>query len=93
MQQQQEQGEMQKYQAVSKLYKEIIDTLTTKEMGQVKLYLVNLGKRIDKKEEAILGEYSSVKDLFDNLKEAKGKVPLHFACAKGDVAIVHYLID
>jgi len=34
-----------------------------------------------------------VKQLFDNTKEAKGKVPLHFACAKGDLGIVQYLIE
>lgn len=44
-----EAGDMQKYQEVSKLYKEIIDAITTLEVSQLKLYLVNLEKRITNK--------------------------------------------
>lgn len=84
---------MQQYQAVSKLYKEIVDALTTLEYGQMKLYLSNLAKRVQQKEEAVLQEYSSVKELLNSLKEAKGKVALHFACAKGDPAVVQHLIE
>lgn len=88
-----EQGEIQKYQEISKLYKEIVDSLTTLELAQVKLYLVNLEKRIQAKAEPLLAEYRSVKELFNSTKEAKGKVPLHFACAKGDLAVVQHLIE
>ena len=41
--------EMQKYQLISALYKEIVDNLTTQELPQVKLYLLSLQKRIDQK--------------------------------------------
>lgn len=42
-------GELQKYQEISKLYKEIVDAITTLEISQFKLYLVNLDKRIANK--------------------------------------------
>lgn len=50
-------------------------------------------KRIDSKAEPILSDYSSIKELLDSTKEAKGKVPLHFACAKGNIDIVRHLIE
>jgi hypothetical protein len=43
------QGQMQQYQAISKLYKEIVDSLTTLELPQLKLYLTNLAKRVQLK--------------------------------------------
>jgi len=49
-----EQGQMEHYQAVSKLYKEIVDNLTTQPLAQVKLYLTNLQKRIAAKAEPVL---------------------------------------
>lgn len=45
---------MKKYQEVSQLYKEIVDAITTQEISQVKLFLVNLQKRIDKATDSIL---------------------------------------
>jgi hypothetical protein len=44
-----EQGDMQKYQEIAKLYKEIIESITTLELPQLKLYLVSLDKRIQAK--------------------------------------------
>lgn len=41
--------QFEQYQAISKLYKEIVDAITTLELAQVKLFLVNLQKRIDAK--------------------------------------------
>ena len=49
-----EEGQAQKYEAISKLYKEIVDSLTTLELPQLKLYLVNLDKRIQGKAEPLL---------------------------------------
>jgi ankyrin repeat protein len=88
-----EAGQYEQYQAISKLYKEIVDSITMLELGQVKLYFVNLQKRIEAGGEAALGEYKNVKELLDSLKEAKGKVPIHFAAARGDVEVVRYLIE
>ena len=31
--------------------------------------------------------------MLDSLKEAKGKAAIHYACARGDVSIVSYLIE
>lgn len=84
---------MQKYQQVSKLYKEIIDAITTLEVPQLKLYLVNLDKRIQAKETSVLSDFSSLLQLLNQLKEAKGKVPLHFAVARGNLDIVKHLIE
>lgn len=42
MSQEQQVGKMEKYQLISKLYKEIVDTITGQEIGQIKLYFVNL---------------------------------------------------
>lgn len=86
-------GQFQHYQAVSKLYQEIIENITNQELSQIKLYLINLDKRIAAKEQEILIEYDSAKNLLNNLKEAKGKVALHFAAAKGNVEIVRHLIE
>lgn len=86
-------GDMQKYQEISKLYKEIIDAITTLEAPQLKLYLVNLDKRIVNKETPILADFSTLVYLLNNLKEAKGKLPLHFAVARGNMEIVRYLIE
>jgi hypothetical protein len=44
-----EEGQIQKYQEISKLYKEIVDYITSRELPQLKLYLVNLDKRIQAK--------------------------------------------
>jgi hypothetical protein len=88
-----EKGEIKQYQELSKLYKEIVDSITTLELPQVKLYLVNLEKRIHEKAQPILSEYDSLKKLLDTTKEAKGKVPLHFACARGNVDIIRHLIE
>ena len=38
-------------------------------------------------------DYSNVKNLLDDLKEAKGKVVLHFACAFGEVELVRFMIS
>lgn len=46
IEQQQQDGSMQKYQQISKLYKEIVDTLTTQTLSQIKLYFSNLSKKI-----------------------------------------------
>ncbi len=70
-----------------------MESITTLELPQLKLYLVNLEKRINSKAEPLLAEYHNVKHLLDTTKEAKGKVPLHFACAKGDLSVVQYLIE
>lgn len=32
-------------------------------------------------------------NLLDNIKEAKGKVPLHFAIARGNLDIIRHLIE
>lgn len=88
-----EAGQFEQYQAVSKLYKEIVEAITNQETPQLKLYLVNLQKRIDAKAEPVLTDYTSVKELLDNTKEAKGKVPLHFACAKGNLDTVRHLVE
>jgi hypothetical protein len=63
-----EPGQFEQYQAVSKLYKEIVDNITTQEASQLKLYLVNLQKRIEAKTEPILSDYSSVRELLDSTK-------------------------
>ena len=44
-------GDMAKYQKVSKLYKEIVDALTTQESSHAKNYLNNLSKKIAAKED------------------------------------------
>lgn len=88
-----EAGDMQKYQEISKLYKEIIDAITTLEVPQVKLFLVNLEKRITNKESPIIAEFNTLVYLLNNLKEAKGKLPLHFAVARGNLEIVRHLIE
>lgn len=49
-----EPGQLQQYQAISKLYKEIADAITTLDFGQLKLFLVKLQKRIDGKAELLL---------------------------------------
>ena len=41
-----EEGQLQQFQAISKLYKEIVDALTTLELPQIKLYLTSLAKRV-----------------------------------------------
>lgn len=82
----------QHYHKVSELYKEIVDTLTKQELGQVKLYCSNLGKKIAAKE-PVYAEFRDSRNLLDALKEAKGKVALHYACARGDVSIVAYLVE
>ena len=56
------------YQAISKLYKEITDTLTSKDLAQVKLYIVNLEKSIAAKNKDVLKEFESVKNVFNSLK-------------------------
>ena len=66
-------------------FKEIINAVTTFEIGQLKLYFVNLDKKIINKETGIYSEYVSLKQMLDQFKEAKGKVALHFAVARGDV--------
>jgi ankyrin repeat protein len=88
-----EPGQVQKYQEISKLYKEIVDAITTLEVSQVKLFLVNLEKRMVNKESPTFQEFSSLVNLLDTLKEAKGKVPLHFAVARGNLDIIRYLIE
>lgn len=45
-----EAGQFEQYQAISKLYKEVVDSITTLDLPQLKLYLVNLQKRIDNKQ-------------------------------------------
>lgn len=84
---------MQKYQEISKLYKEIIEAITTLEVPQLKLFLVNLDKRVLAKESAVLAEFASLPQLLNQLKEAKGKVALHFAVARGNLDIVRYLVE
>lgn len=84
---------MVQYQKISKMYKEVVDNLTTKDTPHVKNYLNNLAKKIAAKEEPILSEFLDLKAMFENLKEAKGKTPIHYAAAKGDVEIMRYLID
>ena len=84
---------MANYQKISKIYKEIVDNLTTKDAPHVKNYLNALAKKIAAKEEPILAEFLDLKSLFENLKEAKGKTPIHYAAAKGDVEVMRYLID
>ena len=76
---------MANYQKISKMYKEIVQALTTQELPHVKNYLSSLAKRIAAKDDQILGEFLNLKSLFENLKEAKGKTPIHYAAAKGDV--------
>jgi hypothetical protein len=88
-----EPGQVQKYQEVSKLYKEIIDSITTLEVSQLKLYLVNLDKRIAGKDSPVLADFATLVQLLDQLKEAKGKVALHFAVARGNLDIVRHLIE
>ncbi len=41
-----EKGQLEQYQAVSKLYQEIVENITNQELPQVKLFLLNLQKRI-----------------------------------------------
>jgi len=75
-------------------YKDIINAVTTFELGQLKLFFVNLEKKIATKEEgSIYSEYVTLKQMLDQFKEAKGKVALHFAVARGDVEIVKYMIE
>jgi hypothetical protein len=78
------QADFAKYQQVSQAFKDIINAITTLELGQLKLYFVGLEKKIYKKE-AVYGEYTSLQNMLDSFKEAKGKVALHFAVARGDV--------
>jgi hypothetical protein len=54
-------------------------------LGQLKLFFVNLEKRISSKASSVFEDFTSLLALLDNLKEAKGKVALHFAVARGDV--------
>ena len=76
---------MQKYQQISKLYKEIVDTLTTQTLPQIKLYFSNLSKKITEKSDSLYADFLDVTALLNNLKQAKGKLPIHFAVAKGDL--------
>jgi hypothetical protein len=57
--------DFKKYQEVLAVFKEIINTVTTFEIGQLKLYFVNLEKKIDAKEEGIYSEYISLKQMLD----------------------------
>lgn len=49
-----ESGQLGQYQAISKLYKEVVDSITTLDLPQLKLYLANLQKRIDNRNEPVL---------------------------------------
>ncbi len=88
-----ETGQFEKYQEVSKLFKEIVDSITTLEIGQLKLFFVNLEKRIATKSSPVLEDFNSLLALLNNLKEAKGKVALHFAVARGDPEVVRHMIE
>lgn len=70
-----------------------MDSVTTLDLGQLKLYLVNLQKRIDSHNEPVLNEYKDVKELLEGIKEAKGKVPLHYASARGNTEVVRHLVE
>ena len=70
----------------------MVDTITTKDISQIKLFCTNAAKKIKSKEK-VYGDFLDLKSMLDNMKEAKGKSCLHYACARGDVSIVSYLIE
>ena len=81
-----------KYQEMSEAYKDLVETITNKDLPQIKLYCKNLSKKISSKQK-VYEDFTDPKAFLDHFKEAKGKVALHYACARGDVSIVSYLIE
>lgn len=45
------------------------------------------------KSSPVFEDFTSLLGLLDHLKEAKGKVALHFAVARGDVEVVRHMIE
>lgn len=41
----------------------------------------------------MLADFATLVQLLDQLKEAKGKLPLHFAVARGNIDIVRHLVE
>lgn len=84
---------MDNYKKISKAYKEIVDMLTTQDLSHIKNYLSSLAKDIASKSNPVYAEFVDLRSMIDNLKEAKGKTPTHFAAAKGDVEIMRHLVE
>lgn len=61
-------GDAQGYKKISDTFKELVDTLTTKELSQIKLYLTNMSQKIAAGQDKFFLEFKDLKDLLDNIK-------------------------
>lgn len=56
------------YKRISETFKEIVDTLTIKELSLVKIYLTDLSKKISAGNDKFLSEFGDIKHMLDNIK-------------------------
>jgi hypothetical protein len=60
--------DLAKYHEISAKFKELIDAVTTLDLSQLKLFFVNLEKKIIGKTEAFYNEFDTMKNYLDNIK-------------------------
>lgn len=59
----------------------------------IKIYFNNLGKQIAAGDDKLLSEFKDVRDMLNSIKEAKGKLPIHYTVASGQLEVLKYLIE
>ncbi len=85
---------MDKFEKAKAFIQQFLSSVTDKSLPQLKLFLKNLEKDLATAAEGtLLSQYTSVTEMLNHTVEGKGKAALHFACARGDLDIVRYLVE
>ncbi len=72
----------------------VISHVTDQPLSVLKVFLTSLDKEIrNKPKDAFLKEFGSVKEMLATLKEGKGRRCIHFAAARGDLAVFQLLAE
>lgn len=56
------------YKKISDTFKEIVDTLTSKELSHVKIYLTSLSQKIAAGDDKFFSEFQDIKHMLDSIK-------------------------
>jgi len=56
------------YKKISDTFKEIVDTLTIKELSLVKIYLTDLSQKISSGGDKFFSEFGDIKHMLDSIK-------------------------
>lgn len=61
-------SDLQGYTIIADKFKEIVNTITTKQLSFIKIYFSNLGKEISSGGDKFLSEFHNVKEMLDSIK-------------------------